>query len=152
MFTNATQPDPTQAVRLIFEYEGDQVRLVTQQPIKMVVTGIDITKEPKPGYYVDTRDVNNQTLARVPVHNAFETSVEVFPEQHNEPITRLEMAKPRGAFTIVVPVSARANHVNLMRITLGKPEVVLPGGYASSLVPSSPEVNDLASFPLESRQ
>lgn len=152
MFTNTAQPSPTHAVRLIFEYEGDQARLVSQQPVDMVITGIDVIQELQPGYYVETRDATNQTLARVSARNAFETSVEVFPEQHDEPIIRMDMAKPRGAFTVVVPVPDRANHVTLMQITLGRPEVSLPGGFATSLAPASPEVKDLASFPLEPRQ
>jgi hypothetical protein len=151
MFTNTTQPSSTQAVRLIFEYEGDQAHLVSQQPVEMLLTDIDSTRELQAGYFVDTRDANNQTLARIPAHNAFETSVEVFPEQHDQPITRMEMAAPRGAFTVIVPVPDRANHVTLTRITLGRPDISLPGGFATSLAPAIPEVNDLASFPLESR-
>lgn len=152
MFVNTTQPSPTHAVRLIFEYEGDQAHLVSQQPVEMVLTDIDSIQGLQSGYFVDTRDAANQTLARVPARNAFETSVEVFPEQHDEPITRMEMATPRGAFTVVVPVPDRANHVTLTRITFGRPDVSLPGGFAASLAPAVPEVNDLASFPLESRQ
>jgi hypothetical protein len=147
MFTNTMQSDSTQAVRLIFEYEGDQVRLVSQQPVDMVVSGIDITQESRPGYYVDARSEANQTLARVLVHNAFDTSVEVFPERHDEPITRVDMVIPQGAFTVVIPAPDRASHVTLTRITLGRSDVS-PGVLTPSLVPASPEVNDLASFPL----
>jgi hypothetical protein len=151
MFTNAMQSNSPQSVRLIFEYEGDQVRLVSQQPVDLVVTGIDITQESQPGYYVDSRSEANQTLARVSAHNAFNTSIEVFPEQHDEPITRVDMAVPRGAFTVVVPAPARASHVTLTRISLGRSDVS-PGILTPSLVPASPEVNDLASFPLASHE
>jgi hypothetical protein len=151
MLINTTQSSPTPAMRLIFEYEGDQARLVSQQPVEMLLTDIDNIQELQPGFFVETRNATNETLARVRVHNAFETSVEVFPEQHNEPITRMEMPTSRGAFTVVVPVPDSAKHVTITRITLGSPDVSLPGGFATSLAPAIPQVNDLASFPLESR-
>jgi hypothetical protein len=152
MFANTKPPIPTHAMRLIFEYEGDQASLVSQHPVEMVITDLISTQNLQPGYYVDTRDATNQTLARIPAPNAFETTLEVFPEQHNEPITRMEMATPRGAFTVVVPVPDTSNHVTLTRVTLGRPDVSLPGGFATSLAPASPEISDLASFPLDSRQ
>ena len=36
------QPTPTRAMRLIFEYEGDQVRLVSQMPVDLLITGFDL--------------------------------------------------------------------------------------------------------------
>ena len=33
----------TLAIRLIFEYEGDQVRLISQQPVDVAITGFDIS-------------------------------------------------------------------------------------------------------------
>ena len=77
----SSQPAPTRAMRLIFEYEGNQVRLVSQQPVEMAITGSDIAKVEHPGYYVDTRDARDRTLARVPARNAFSASVEVFPRK-----------------------------------------------------------------------
>lgn len=149
--SDAPQPAPTQAVRLIFEYQGDQVRLVTQQPVEMVVTGFDITQVSQPGYYIDTRNANDQTLTRVPARSVFDTSVEVFPEQPGEPITRTDMAMPQGAFTVVVPVTNGASHVTLVHIAPGA-DAPMSGSRATSPVPGSPEVTDLASFPLEAHQ
>src|SRR5262245_60890906 len=34
---NMSAPEPVRSVRLIFEYEGDKVRLVSQQPVDMAV-------------------------------------------------------------------------------------------------------------------
>ena len=87
---------PTLAMRLIFEYEGDQVRLVSQQPVDVAITGFDIARAQHPGWYVDTRDATGRALARVPARDAFSGGAEVFPEQHGEPITRVAVAKPRG--------------------------------------------------------
>ena len=99
------------SMRLIFEYDGDEVRLVMQQPVDALVTGFDITRTQREGYYVDTRDASGGILARVPARGAFQSSVEVFPERPGEPITRTDCERPRGAFTVIVPVPQNADHV-----------------------------------------
>ena len=72
MPTNSGMELPThKAVRLIFEYDGDTVRLVSQQNVEMAVTGFDMSGVDHPGYYVDTRDAAGATLARVAAHGAF---------------------------------------------------------------------------------
>ena len=51
----AGESRPRPAVRLIFEYEGDDVRLVAQQPVDVAVPGFDLAQVPHPGHYVETR-------------------------------------------------------------------------------------------------
>src|SRR5262245_2333620 len=75
----SSQPAPTRAMRLIFEYEGNQVRLVSQQPVEMAITGSDLARVEHPGYYVDTRDASDRTLARVPARNAFSAASRFSP-------------------------------------------------------------------------
>lgn len=134
---------PVRSVRLIFEYEGDRVRLVSQQPVDVAVTGFDLPKVDRPGYYVESRDKDGRSLARVPARNAFLGSMEVFPERHDQPITRVDVPQPKGAFTVVVPAPDATDHVTVTRIAPGKAvEGVAPG------VAPVPEVTDLVSFPL----
>ena len=142
------KPVPTNAVRLIFEYEGDQVRLVSQHPVNIAISGFDIAQEDQPGHFVDARDAAGRTLARVPIREAFATSVEVFPENHAEPITRVDVAHPRGAFTVVVPASKEADHVSVVRVAPGKPEARMPGSPVTSAVEGKAEVTELGSFSL----
>src|SRR5215467_8377058 len=79
---DGNQPATTRAVRLIFEYDGDQVRLISQHAVDMVMTGFDSAQAAQhAGVYVDSRDKEGMTLARVPARNAFATSEEVFPER-----------------------------------------------------------------------
>jgi hypothetical protein len=146
---DASQPVPTLAMRLIFEYEGQQVRLVSQQPVDVAITGFDIARAQHPGYYIDTRDADGRTLSRVPARDAFSGSTEVFPEQPGEPITRVDVAIPRGAFTVVVPVPEGADHVTVVHLAPATPEAPLPSSRATSAVPGSPEVIELGSFPLQ---
>jgi hypothetical protein len=138
-------------VRLIFEYEGDKVRLVSQHPVEMVVTGFDLAQVEHPGYYVDVRDAQKRSLARVPAPGAFAAGAEVFPERPGEPITRVDVPHPRGAFTVVVPAPENADHVTVLRLAPPKQGVVQPGGRATSQVPGGPEVTDIADFKLSPR-
>lgn len=98
-----SQSTSTPSMRLIFEYEGDQVRLISQQAVDVAITGFDISRAAHPGYYVDTQDSDGRTLARVSARDAFSRSTEVFPEQPGQPITRVDVEGARGAFTVVVP-------------------------------------------------
>lgn len=139
-------PQPTKAVRLIFEYEGDQVRLVSQQPVEMAVTGAELSQVPYPGYYVETRDKNGKTLSRAVAHNAFSSSTEVFPEQHGQPITRVEMSKLKGAFTVITPVPVATDHVSVVQISAHKTDKNMSSAEASSQASNAPAVREIASF------
>jgi len=144
--SSATQLPPHKAVRLIFEYEGDTVRLISQQDVEMAVTGFDMSGVDHPGYYVDARDTAGATLARVAAHGAFVTSAEVFPEQSGEPITRIDVPAPKGAFTVVVPVADSARHVTLVKVAPGAPPATSGAGAAARAAPAV--ASDIASFPL----
>jgi len=146
---NVSQPTPTLSMRLIFEYEGDQVRLVSQQPVDVAITGFDIARTQHPGWYIDTRDASGRALARVPARDAFSSGAEVFPEQHGEPITRTPVAKPRGAFTVVVPVPEGSDHVAVVHVAPAQPEAQLPASRATTPVQGSPEIKEVARFPLQ---
>jgi len=140
---------PVPAVRLIFEYEGDQVTLVSQQPVDVAVTGADLAQPPHPGHYVEVRAADDAALSRVPIREAFSTSMEVFPEEPGEPITRTEAEVTRGAFTVVVPAGPDAARVSVLRVLppsdAEAPRPVAPG---TTPTPAEPEVTELASFPL----
>jgi hypothetical protein len=128
------------AVRLIFEYDGDQVDLVSERLVNMVVTNLDTARTRDPGVYVDARDANGKTLARVPAYAAFAGSAEIFPENPSEPIVRMDVAKPKGAFTVVVPMPTEASQVTVVRIAPIHPE---------KQPYSAAEAVDVATFPLQ---
>lgn len=149
----AVAPPPTSAaVRLIFEYDGDEVRLVSQQPVDMAVTGADLAQAHHAGMFVDARDKSNRTVARVHAHGAGENTVEVFPEKAGEPITRVPIARPRGAFSVVLPAPKAAARVAVVRVQPGAAPPAAPGARApEGAARAAPELQttELASFALQ---
>ena len=146
--TSMGQPAPTRSIRLIFEYDGDRIKLVSQQPVDMAVTGFDILQSEQAGVFVDTRDADGRMLARVPARNALANSLEVFPEKAGDPISRIDVKKPHGAFTVIVPAPDLADHFSIVRV-----QPVAPGARTFASPPTSPveggtEVQELARFPL----
>jgi hypothetical protein len=132
---------PPRAVRLIFEYDGDKVTLISQQDVQIAAARLSALRQPPPGNYVEVRAADGGALSRVPIGEALSTSVEVFPEDSGEAIVRVDVAKPRGAFTVVVPASGDAAQVAVLRAATA------PGTEAKAEAePSAPE--ELGVFPL----
>ena len=142
MRNEAGPSTPVRAARLIFEYDGDRVRLVQQMPVEIAAANLQTAGGEELGVFVDVRDATNRTLARVPAPHAFSTSLEVFPERHDEPITRTDVARAKGAFTVIVPTPDQTDHATIVN-------VAMPGTVADAGArPAAPEVVDLVSFPL----
>ena len=133
------------AVRLIFEYDGDTVRLVSQTPVDIDVPDLPPAEE-SADHFVESRSDAGTVLARVPVRGAFSQSAEVFPENHDEEITRVETA-PRGAFTVVVPARDEAVRIAVMRA--GRARTDTPRELGSTPAPGDADDLELASFALE---
>lgn len=145
----AHESKPMPAVRLIFEYEGDEVRLVAQHPVDVAVSGFDLAEVPHPGHYVETRTAANEPLSRVPVREAFSTSAEVFPEEPGGAITRVDV-EPKGAFTVVVPAGAAAADIALLHVRPpAEPRERGPATPATTPAAGDPEIVELARFPLQ---
>jgi hypothetical protein len=144
---NAMQAQPEKAIRLIFEYEGEAVRLISQQPVEMVVSDTATSVPDRPAHFVDIRDAANKTLARVAAPGAFAASAEVFPERSGDPITRVDIPVPKGAFTVVVPVMDDTDHVTVVKVA---PSTEAPPG-PEGLRRAQLITTDVASFPLSGR-
>lgn len=145
--------DPQPAVRLVFEYDGDQVRLVSEQPVVMIVSDqespIDIEAARTAGVFVDSRDERNVTLARVRASNAFESNLEVYPEKATDPFVRLNVPRPSGAFTVVVPAPENASRVAVVRIAEPPAEPTgVPGSTQETEASRLTRVSEIASFAL----
>ena len=133
-------PAPSRATRLIFEYDGDRVRVVQQTSVDIAAATLPSAAPDQIGVFVDVRDAGNRTLARVPAPHALSTSIEAFPEEHDQQFSRRDVATPSGAFTVVVPVPAGADHVTIVRVATPNSGAVATG---------ESRTTDLVSFPLK---
>lgn len=145
---SGTSPTPQpRSMRLIFEYDGDDVRLVMQQPVDLPPT--DAPTAQRTGHFVETRDAAGRTLARVAAPGAIPDSVEVFPERHGDPITRLPVDRPRGAFTIIVPASQDTDHVRLVQMTAPPSDAAQPATRSVAQPQGAMQEREIARFPLQ---
>lgn len=142
--------EPSGAVRLIFEYDGDDVRLIHQQPVDVLVPGFDAAPDIRAGRFAEVRDADDRALARVAIHHDA-SSREVFPEDPGDPITRVEVEHPQGAFTVVVPASDAARQVALLDVDIPATPPP-PGERGAPPAPVEPRENVLGVFPLTGRE
>lgn len=143
----ARQPKPAPAMRLIFEYDGDEVRLVSQQSVDMVVTGADLAQVQAAGTFVDARDASDRTVARVHARGVSEGMVEVFPEKPGQPIMNVKVDRPRGAFTVVLPAPKEAAKVAVVRVKRDASRAAAAGTAIGAEPPL--QTTELASFALQ---
>lgn len=143
------EPGPdsnTGAMRLIFEYEGDAVRLISQQRVNMALTGAETPLESRNGHFAVIRDTAEREIARVPV-SGLQNTLEVFPETAGEPIVRVTPDTPRGAFTVIVPAPTTAASVALLSVSTPPPDRDVEPGLPPA--PIEPTETVLGVFTLE---
>lgn len=122
------------AVRLIVEYDGDQMRLVSQQDVDVDVDAQQSSPPPAPGKLaVETRGQEGAALQRVLVPVPIPHSLEVFPENSSGRIERIDVDTPVGAFTVVVPVTDGARRFAVVRGATSAPGA--PGVGPSATAP-----------------
>ena len=105
------------ALRLTFSYDGDDVKLVSQQPVEMIVPSSDPVKgfEKQKGFWAELKNPDDKTLFRRVMHNPTRNDAEVFPGGADQSITREPAPKRKGVFVVVVPATDAADAVTLSR-------------------------------------
>ena len=111
----ATDLPPTAAWRITFEYDGDDVRVVSQERVEMLAPpdDEDLLSLGEAGYWVEVRGDDDSVLYRQVVHDPIKTDAEVFPEDPSQPIERVQLDRPQGVFQVVVPDLPGGNHAVL---------------------------------------
>src|SRR3954454_12720705 len=113
---------PQRAIRLVFEYEGDDVRLVSQARIDKVLPQTDqsVDATSHRGTWSEVRDGDGATLDRRVLVDPMPRDAEVFPEQLGGEISREPLDRPSGVFTLLVPDLEGADHVAVLSNSPGQ--------------------------------
>jgi hypothetical protein len=117
------------AVRLTFSYQGDQVKLVSQQPVEMTVPPSDPLRgyEEHKGFWAEVKNARDKTLFRRVLHNPTRNDAEVFSDDTEQSISREPAPKRTGVFVVVVPDTEKGHEVTLSRSS-GAPDIEPEGG------------------------
>lgn len=126
------------AVRLVFAYEGEVVRLVSRQPVEVVVPPSDPVTgyEAEQGFWVETRAADETTLHRRILPDPFSGDVEVFSDDPQQSMSRSPVAEPSGSFTVLVPAEEEADHVALFSSAAAAARARAEGGPEVAALPA----------------
>jgi len=104
------------ALRLTFNYEGSNVKLVSAQSVDMILPPSHPleTKEEQSGFWFTLSNSRGKAVYRRILHNPISYDREVFSNDPADPsVQRVPVAKPKGTFVILVPDMADARTVQL---------------------------------------
>jgi hypothetical protein len=115
--TKKTPAEPPKAMRLTFSYDGDDVKLVSQERTDMMVPPSDPLKGygKHKGFWAELKNERDKTLYRRVMHNPTRNDAEVFPETPDQSISREPAPKRKGVFVVVVPDIDKGEEVTLSR-------------------------------------
>lgn len=107
----------TKALRLIFSYEGDKVKLVSKKPVRMTIPPSDSLEgyEEHKGFWAELKGAKKKTLYRHVLHNPTKNDAEIFPDDPEQGITRVPAPNRTGTFVVLVPDTVKGHEVTLSR-------------------------------------
>jgi hypothetical protein len=137
------------AVRLTFTYDGDEVSLVSRQPVEMIAPPTDRLSgyEDEQGFWIEVRNDHDETLHRLVMQDPLRQDVEVFSPDPEQSLVRVPVEKPTGIFSVAVPDLEGADHVALL--SSGAPSAAARGmsPEAAARAPAGP-ATEFARFSL----
>jgi hypothetical protein len=103
-------------LRLIFSYDGDEIRLLSSQRVEMAPPPSDPLEgfEGQKGFWLELRDAEGTLLHRQILHDPIRRDAEVFSEDPERSIVRIPVEHPTGAFAVLVPELPGADHIALI--------------------------------------
>jgi hypothetical protein len=132
-------------IRLIFGYSADGVTLISRQRVEMTLPAQDpASHDALPHAFIaEVRGSDDRVLHRAAIANPSESHREVFSEEAGRSISRVPVAQPNGAFTVIVPDTPEADHLALLTAgpTRDRAGTVISASQAGGL-------REIARFPL----
>ncbi|EME97960.1 hypothetical protein J7W19_28285 [Streptomyces mobaraensis NBRC 13819 = DSM 40847] len=148
-------PAAPAAVRLIFEYEGPDIRLVSRQRVDAAPPPTDDLTGPHPtaatagesevkGFWVEVRDGRQRPLYRRVMHPPVRHDAEVFSDDAERSLARVPVDEPKGTFAVLVPEIEGADHVALVSSPLTPGPTVAAAAEVArfSLTPDTDETDE----------
>ena len=105
------------AVRLIFSYDGNEIKLESRQRVDMVVPPgepIEAGREEQSGFWVEVRSKADEPLRRQLLHDPIPRDAEVFSDDPTQSVARVPVDRPSGVFSVLVPEIEEAEYVALI--------------------------------------
>ncbi len=120
------QPVPVsrRTVRLRFEYESTNVRLVFARKVEMITPPPAETAigDSHSGSWFELRDGNGKVLYQRAMHNPIRVEHEIFSEDSKPAIQRVPAEKTKGVFEVLVPDLPEGATVRVMSSATGAHE------------------------------
>jgi hypothetical protein len=109
-----TGPEPRGAVRLTFQYEGDEVRLISSRHIDKLVPPDDEAEagEERQGVFAELRGADDRVLRRPRLREPRSAAVCCY--EGSRALSRVPLERPSGVFSLVVPDLEEADYVALV--------------------------------------
>lgn len=108
-FAKKRAPAPRAVTRLTFAYQGDSIRLVKRQDMKMRLppsASLESVAN-RSGFWATLEDVSGRPLYRRVLGNPL-AGLEIFQDTPAESIARVTPQQPKGVFTVLVPTPVAA--------------------------------------------
>jgi hypothetical protein len=93
-------------VRLIFEYQGDEVQLVNQQKVRMIrpTTSVQPQNDEQANFWYELKNSQDQSIFRQAVPNPISFDTEVFSNDEGEAsVYRQRLEQSKGTFILLIP-------------------------------------------------
>jgi hypothetical protein len=103
-------------MRLTFEYEGSEVKLVSSQKVEMILPPTHPLEggDGETGFWFTLSDAAGKAVYRRVVHNPIQLDREVFSNDPKNPsVHRVPVEKPKGTFVLLVPDVPQAQTLQL---------------------------------------
>ncbi|MFB6560825.1 hypothetical protein ACFCYH_18465 [Streptomyces sp. NPDC056400] len=105
---------PSVTLRLIFEYEGTDIRLIFRQRVAMAPPmggSLRECQDIEDPWVVEVRDAEQQLLYQNVMPNPIRHDAEVFSDDPDHSLARVPVEVPKGAFEVLIPDVEYADHV-----------------------------------------
>lgn len=103
------------SLRLIFSYEGDNIKLLSSQKVNIIPPPSDDIQENREhsGFWYSLEDNNGRSLYHRVTRQRLHEEVEVFTNERENSIQRRKVENPKGTLILLVPDISEGHSVAL---------------------------------------